>query len=135
MNDTNNPNPQAARQFLRALGHEIRSQRELQGKTRKEIAEAVGVSGTTLGRIERSGPADVGVTWRLAEALGIRLPDLVRRAEENAARVPRVDVVYPDAELDTEGIAEAPEVVTLQERRGGTGRRPRPAPGHPDRHR
>lgn len=73
--------------FRRALGHEIRSLRTLRKLSRPRLAELVDISPTTLGRIERDGPVDVGDTWRIASALGISFPDLVARAEETATRL------------------------------------------------
>jgi DNA-binding XRE family transcriptional regulator len=72
--------PEAA--LLEALGHEIRYWRMRRKMSRAELAAAVGISETTMGRAERDGPADVGDTWKIANALGISFPDLVRRAEE-----------------------------------------------------
>lgn len=74
--------------FLKALGQEIRSCRQLRGMSRETLAKHAEISETTLGRIEREGPVDVGDTWRLADVLGMPLPVMVRRAEEVAlARV------------------------------------------------
>lgn len=68
--------------FLKALGVEIRSWRTSRGLSRAALAEKVGISETTMGRIEREGPVDVGDTWKLASALGIGFAALVRRAEQ-----------------------------------------------------
>lgn len=76
--------------LLLALGQEIRAWRQRRKLTRDQLAEQAGISPTTLGRIERDGPVDVGDTWRLARALGIGLPDLVRRAEEAVALSPEL---------------------------------------------
>lgn len=70
------------RAMLLVLGSEIRAWRMRRGLSREELAGLAGISATTLGRIERDGPVDVGDTFRLANALGVGLPDLVRRAEE-----------------------------------------------------
>ncbi|WP_228941805.1 helix-turn-helix domain-containing protein [Nocardioides sp. Leaf374] len=76
---------EATEALLKALGEEIRSWRLRRKMTRGDLAGQVGISETTMGRIEREGPADVGDTWRIARELGISFPDLVRRAEEAAA--------------------------------------------------
>lgn len=75
----------SARAFTEALGAEISHWRRLRKMTREQLAEAAGVSPTTMGRIEREGPKDVADTWRLATALKVPLVDLVRRAEEAAS--------------------------------------------------
>lgn len=74
-----------AERLMRALGQEIQSWRRLRKLSREELAKAVEISETTMGRIERDGPVDVGVTWRIANVLGVNFADLVRRAEEMAA--------------------------------------------------
>ncbi|MFC8600148.1 MULTISPECIES: helix-turn-helix domain-containing protein [unclassified Isoptericola] len=74
--------------FLYALGSEVRAWRARRGLTRAELASRVGISVSTLGRIERSSgvaSATVADVWRIAREVGIGLADLVRRAEEAAA--------------------------------------------------
>lgn len=71
--------------FLAALGHEVATWRRRKGLTRQALAEQVGISETTLGRIERGGvegsvaTADV---WRIADALGLTFSGLIARAED-----------------------------------------------------
>lgn len=76
---------QEARDFLAALGAEITSWRKRRKLTRGDLAKRVGVSETTIGRIERGG-SDAAVAtsdvWRISAALGLAFSDLVRRAEE-----------------------------------------------------
>ena len=69
-------------ELMRALGQEIQSWRKRRRLTRDHLAELAGISTTTMGRIEREGPVDVEVTWRIADALQVGFADLVRRAEE-----------------------------------------------------
>lgn len=73
-----------ARAFAEALGAEIGYWRKRRGMTRGALAEAAGVSETTMGRIEREGPKDVTDTWRIATALGLELSALIERAEQAA---------------------------------------------------
>lgn len=74
-----------ARAFTEALGSEIVYWRKRRGMSRDKLADEAGISGSTMGRIERDGPKDVTDTWRIAEALGLTFHDLVRRAEEAVA--------------------------------------------------
>jgi len=79
---------QDARDFLSALGSEIKAWRQRRGLSRGELAALVDVSETTIGRIERGGAQGAVATtdvWRIASALGLSFSDLVRRAEEVAA--------------------------------------------------
>jgi len=76
---------QEARDFLTALGAEITSWRKRRRLTRAELASHVGVSETTIGRIERGGTDAAVATsdvWRISSALGLAFADLVRRAED-----------------------------------------------------
>jgi transcriptional regulator with XRE-family HTH domain len=68
-------------ELMASLGVVLKAQRVRKGLSRGVLAEMVGVSETTIGRIERSGPVDLGVTWQIARALEIPLSDLVRDAE------------------------------------------------------
>ncbi|MFT4189801.1 MAG: helix-turn-helix transcriptional regulator [Aeromicrobium sp.] len=76
---------QEAQRFLVALGAEIASWRKFKKLSREQLADKVGVSQSTIGRIERgdsvtaAGASDV---WRIARALGLSLSSLVSRAEE-----------------------------------------------------
>lgn len=71
------------RALLKALGREIRYWRDLRGLSREQLAEKVGISPTTMGRIERDGPVDVGDTWNIALALGLGFSELIARAEQS----------------------------------------------------
>ncbi len=76
---------QDARDFLAALGAEIAHWRRVRKMTREQLAALVGVSASTLGRIERADEATSVPTpdvWRIAHHLGLNFSDLVRRAEE-----------------------------------------------------
>lgn len=76
---------QDARDFMVALGAEITAWRKRRRLTRAQLASRVGLSETTIGRIERGGTDAAVATsdvWRIARALGLAFSDLVRRAEE-----------------------------------------------------
>jgi transcriptional regulator with XRE-family HTH domain len=66
--------------FAEALGAEIRYWRERRSMSRPELAAKAGTSDTTMGRIERSGPVDVSLTWRICMALDVPLAIVVERA-------------------------------------------------------
>jgi transcriptional regulator with XRE-family HTH domain len=88
---------QGARDFLAALGAEIKSWRQRRGMTRQQLAELVDISDTTIGRIER-GSADASLpasdAWRIAAVLGLSFTSLVSRAEQAVALANRE---IPDA--------------------------------------
>lgn len=70
---------------LRALGAELRSWRQRRGMSREELAADAGISASTIGRIEREGPVDVGHSLAIARVLDVPLSTLVERAEADAA--------------------------------------------------
>ncbi len=69
-----------------ALGAAIRELRRRQGKTLKELAPLAGVTWGTLGVIERG---EANPTWGtvkgIADALGVSMDDLAKRADRSAA--------------------------------------------------
>lgn len=76
---------QQAQEFTAALGAEISYWRKRRGLSREQLGEQVGLSSTTIGRIERGDPgasAGSADVWRIAVALGITFTDLVRRSED-----------------------------------------------------
>lgn len=75
---------------MEALGVAIESERVASRMTRDELAEAVGISAETLGRIVR-GESDPPYSRlvAVAEALGVALQDILTRAEVVAGRIPR----------------------------------------------
>lgn len=87
--------------FLHALGAEIRYWRERRGLSRKQLADRVAISATTIGRIEREGPIDLPATWRIADALDVTMAVLVERAEQ-AAQLDEAREARPTS--DTEAI-------------------------------
>lgn len=96
---------------LRALGNEIRAWRNSRGLSREQLAEMAGLSASTIGRTERDGPVSVSDTWRIADALGVGLSDLVRRAEEAVNLTQQVGgaVLDRDAEVAREQAARDDE--------------------------
>ncbi|TCJ23052.1 helix-turn-helix domain-containing protein [Nocardioides jejuensis] len=96
--------------LTRALGAEIRHWRNIRKMSRAQLAALVGISDTTMGRIEREGPVDVTNTWSIAAALRVPLADLVRRAEEAAfmnaaAERSAVNVAQLESEASDLGIS------------------------------
>lgn len=87
---------QQARDFALALGAEVAHWRRQKKLSRADLAHLVGVSETTIGRIERGSEdaaAATADTWRIAAALGLTFADLVRRAEDAMSlsdRLPKV---------------------------------------------
>lgn len=75
------------RERLRALGANIRERRTAGDRTLEDLAHEAGLSVTYLGQTERGqrNPS-VLVLWRVAEALGITLGQLVA---PSSARRPR----------------------------------------------
>lgn len=108
--------------FLRALGAELLSWRKKRHMSREALAEAVGISPTTLGRIERADATAamaVGDVWRIASYLGVAFTDVVRRAED--AAVLAASAAAPTAPVLGEGrfrrlgvTADVPEHVAAQ---------------------
>lgn len=88
-----------ARAFTEALGSEIAHFRRRRKMSREELADAAGISPSTMGRVEREGPKDVSDTWKLARALGVSLEDLIRRAEEGA-RLGTLDIAFSDVDVE-----------------------------------
>lgn len=98
---------QQVRDFAVALGAEIRYWRKRKGMNGPELGKMVGLSGTTIGRIERGSEdssAAAADMWRIAKVLGLSFSDLVRRAEEAQAlaadRGVHVEVVTESEEFD-----------------------------------
>ncbi len=98
---------EAAAAFLKALGAEIRSWRLRRAMSREELAAEADISPTTLGRIERQGPVDVGDTWRIARALGVSLEVLIARTEEALAFADAPLAVAHGDDADAAQAAEA----------------------------
>ena len=92
--------------FTEALGSEIRHFRSRLKLSREELADASGISASTIGRIEREGPKDVSDTWKIARALGVPLEKLIKRAEEGA-QIGRIDYSFGDAPAEHEPEADA----------------------------
>lgn len=71
--------------FLGVLGSEIKVWRKRRGLTRPDLAARVGLSDSTMGRIER-GDTLPGLedTRKIAGELGLKLSELVARAESAA---------------------------------------------------
>lgn len=90
--------------FLHALGAEIRYWRERRGMNRRELADRVGISATTVGRIEREGPSDFPATWRIADALDVKMTVLVDRAEQAAQLDQAREAREASPTTDTEAI-------------------------------
>lgn len=68
--------------FVRSLGKELASWRDRRGVTQVELSAMTGISDSTIKRIEAQGPKSAGDTWKIAEALGVSLEEIVRRANE-----------------------------------------------------
>jgi transcriptional regulator with XRE-family HTH domain len=63
---------------LRALGMRIRLARVAHGWSQQRLGEAAGVGRVTVGSIERGDhPASVLAVWRLADALGMPVAELL----------------------------------------------------------
>lgn len=73
------------RDLKRALAEAIRAARRAQRLSQEKLAARAGIHRTYMSAIER-GKANVSleVASRLAGALGVRLSELVRRAEESS---------------------------------------------------
>jgi transcriptional regulator with XRE-family HTH domain len=97
---------QQAREFLDAMGAEISYWRKKRKLTRGELGQMVGLSDTTIGRIERGDvgtAAAAGDVWRIATALGLSLSDLARRTEEALALsedAPSLGLVADQGEIE-----------------------------------
>ena len=65
--------------YRRQLGEEIRARRKKSGLTQEKLAEKAGLHHNFIGALER-GSQDVtlGSLRKIAEALGVRLRELVR---------------------------------------------------------
>lgn len=107
---------QQAHEFSAALGAEIAYWRRRRGLSREQLGAAVGLSLSTIGRIER-GSEDAAASspdvWRIARTLGLSFTDLVRRSEDAAglsdlSATPDLDA-EPMAALDGDEDAGAPE--------------------------
>lgn len=72
-----------AERIAQALGAEIQFWRKRRAMSRVELANAADTSETTIGRIERHGPGDISLVWRICDALGVPFAELVRRAEDS----------------------------------------------------
>jgi transcriptional regulator with XRE-family HTH domain len=73
----------AERARLRALGMRVRLRRVGGGKPQAQLGERAGVSRVTVGSIERGDhAASVLALWRLADALGVTITELLAAAEE-----------------------------------------------------
>jgi XRE family transcriptional regulator, aerobic/anaerobic benzoate catabolism transcriptional regulator len=76
--------------FLFGVGARVREERALKSMSRKELSEASGVSQRYLAQLEAGdGNISIALLKRVAEALGVRIDDLVREgplrsAEEQA---------------------------------------------------
>jgi transcriptional regulator with XRE-family HTH domain len=70
--------------FLRALGGAFHAARKELHLLQGQLGARGGLQGVRVGEIER-GEVDSGITrfWSLAQALGVPLWELVRRAEEH----------------------------------------------------
>ena len=67
----------------RVMGQVIRAVREKKGKSQEVISGLAGLDRTHLTKIERGQhSASLETLWQIAEALEIRLSDLVRMTEE-----------------------------------------------------
>lgn len=64
----------------------LKAHREARGMTQDELVEASGVSSTCLGRVERVGNASLTTLVALCAGMGVRLSDVIRRAEQAADR-------------------------------------------------
>ena len=67
------------------LGRVIRQLREAAGYSQEGFADEVGVHRTYMGAVER-GEVNISLrnSVRIAEALGLRVSELIRRAERSA---------------------------------------------------
>lgn len=82
-----------------ALGSEVRAWRQRRQMTLQDLATKSGTSKATVERLENaSHSTSVLNTWKIAQALGVQLSDLIRRAEEvvildaqRSAQVPWTD--------------------------------------------
>jgi transcriptional regulator with XRE-family HTH domain len=71
---------------LEALGREIKAERTRRGWSREELAERAGLgSWRQVGKIERGERGQMVEVWRIAEALGVALSEMITNAERVAA--------------------------------------------------
>lgn len=85
--------------------------------TRQELAEAAGISETTIGRIEREGPVDIAATWRIANALSVPMSLLIRSVELLQPKPPKG---WRPAKHAREHLAEVDAWLAAVDRPGGS---------------
>ena len=67
----------------RAMGRIIREQRKKRGISQEVLSGLAGVARTHLTMIETGAKnANVDTLWRISDALGLRLSELIRMVEE-----------------------------------------------------
>ena len=70
--------PDAVEAFVAEIGRRVAERRRARGWTQAQLAEAAGIPVSAVGVIERGDRAAyVSRLWALADALGIRMADLV----------------------------------------------------------
>jgi len=74
--DEDRPGP-----YLRELGRTITAERERQGMTQENLAEACGAHLNTVSLIERGNNTTIGMLWWISRALDIDPSDLLDLAE------------------------------------------------------
>lgn len=68
-------------------GRIIRDLRRQRGWSQEVLSGLAGIARSHLSEIENGGKnANVDTLWRIAEALGIRMSELMRRVEEESVR-------------------------------------------------
>ena len=87
------PQPGPATTPPPAVGHSLAALREQQGLSLDELSRRAGVSKSMLSQIERAqANPTVAVVWRLANALGVPLAELLQAAPQPPA-VPAIELV------------------------------------------
>ena len=90
---SNNPAARPAPAEPPRVGAALAALRERQGLSLDELSRRAGVSKSMLSQIERAqANPTVAVVWRLAQALGVPLADLLQSAD--APAVPAIDSAF-----------------------------------------
>src|SRR2546422_1584618 len=79
------PAPASGEGIARRLGERIRELRLRKGMTLEKLSSACGVSRSMLSQIERQeANPTLAVTWRIAEAFGLSLDELVQAPAQSS---------------------------------------------------
>ena len=83
---------ESSKQLITYLGYNIRAERVRRGLSQDELSEKVGLHRTYIGNVER-GEKNITVLncSKIAEALNIKLSDLLQRVEESVKTIRRTE--------------------------------------------